>query len=52
MYVNSVFPAAKGVAPSSPSTFTPELKKNVCYVVAAAIVNDKGEVLMIQEAKR
>ncbi|XP_043205982.1 8-oxo-dGDP phosphatase NUDT18-like [Amphibalanus amphitrite] len=43
--------AAKGVAPSSPSTFTPELKKNICYVVAAAIVNDKGEVLMIQEAK-
>ena len=46
------FSAAKGVAPSSPSTFTPELKKNVCYVVAAAIVNEKGEVLMIQEAKR
>ncbi|XP_037080233.1 8-oxo-dGDP phosphatase NUDT18-like isoform X2 [Pollicipes pollicipes] len=43
--------AATGVSPSTPSTFTPELKKNVFYIVAGAIVNDNGEVLMIQEAK-
>jgi len=44
--------AAKGVSPTAPSTFTPELKKNVCFIVAGAIVNDEGEILMIQEAKR
>uniref|UniRef100_UPI00358F8667 8-oxo-dGDP phosphatase NUDT18 n=1 Tax=Myxine glutinosa TaxID=7769 RepID=UPI00358F8667 len=31
--------------------FLPILRKTVCYIVAALIFNEKGEVLMIQEAK-
>nr|XP_045613180.1 8-oxo-dGDP phosphatase NUDT18-like [Procambarus clarkii] len=44
--------AAKGVAPSTPADFTPTLRDNVCYIVAAVLVNDQGHVLMMQEAKR
>ncbi|KAK7063054.1 putative Nudix hydrolase [Halocaridina rubra] len=44
--------AAKGVAPSSPAKFTPVLKENVCYIVAAVLINEEGHVLMMQEAKR
>ena len=43
--------ACKGVPPSVPSDFVPVLKKNVCYIVAAVIFNEKHEVLMMQEAK-
>ncbi|XP_064094998.1 8-oxo-dGDP phosphatase NUDT18-like isoform X2 [Macrobrachium nipponense] len=43
---------AKGVAPSSPATFTPILKENVCFIVAAVLVNEEGHVLMMQEAKK
>lgn len=43
--------AAKGVPPSVPADFQPVLKKSVCYIVAAVLFNDKGEVLMMQEAK-
>ncbi|XP_069955727.1 8-oxo-dGDP phosphatase NUDT18 isoform X4 [Cherax quadricarinatus] len=43
--------AAKGVAPSTPADFTPTLRDNVCYIVAAVLVNDEGHVLMMQEAK-
>nr|XP_027209633.1 8-oxo-dGDP phosphatase NUDT18-like [Penaeus vannamei] len=43
--------AAKGVAPSSPAEFTPILKDNVCFIVAAVLVNSEGQVLMMQEAK-
>ncbi|XP_068219935.1 8-oxo-dGDP phosphatase NUDT18 isoform X2 [Palaemon carinicauda] len=43
---------AKGVAPSSPATFTPILKENVCFIVAAVLVNEEGSVLMMQEAKK
>ncbi|KAG7172103.1 8-oxo-dGDP phosphatase NUDT18-like, partial [Homarus americanus] len=42
---------AKGVAPSTPSDYTPTLRDNVCYIVAAVLVNDEGHVLMMQEAK-
>lgn len=27
------------------------VKQSICYIVAAVIINDKGEVLMVQEAK-
>ncbi|XP_059490131.1 8-oxo-dGDP phosphatase NUDT18-like [Neocloeon triangulifer] len=43
---------AKGVAPAAPSDYIPQLNKNVCYIVAAVLINDSGEVLMMQEAKR
>jgi len=43
--------AAKGVPPTAPSDFVPVVKKSVCYIVAAVLFNDKGEVLMMQEAK-
>ena len=36
--------ASKGVPPSVPSDFVPVLKKNVCYIVAAVIFNEKNEV--------
>ncbi|XP_046403335.1 8-oxo-dGDP phosphatase NUDT18 [Ischnura elegans] len=42
---------ARGVTPSVPSDFVPKLHKTICYVVAAIIINEKNEVLMIQEAK-
>ena len=35
--------ACKGVPPSVPSDFVPVLKKNVCYIVAAVIFNEKNE---------
>lgn len=43
--------AAKGVAPNAPTDFTPVVKKSVVYIVGAVIFNEKGEVLMMQEAK-
>jgi len=48
----SVFAVAKGVAPAAPSDYIPKLNKNVCYIVAAVLINESGEVLMMQEAKR
>ena len=42
---------AKGVQPSAPNEFKPVIKKNVSYIVAAVLINDQGEVLMMQEAK-
>ncbi|XP_071541714.1 8-oxo-dGDP phosphatase NUDT18-like isoform X3 [Panulirus ornatus] len=44
--------AAKGVAPAVPSEFTPTLRENVCFIVAAVLINEEGHVLMMQEAKR
>ncbi|KAK3890744.1 hypothetical protein Pcinc_005318 [Petrolisthes cinctipes] len=43
--------AAKGVAVATPAEFNPELRENVCFIVAAVLVNEEGEVLMMQEAK-
>lgn len=43
--------AAKGVPPTAPADFKPIVKKSVCYIVAAVLFNEKGEVLMMQEAK-
>ncbi|XP_050735162.1 8-oxo-dGDP phosphatase NUDT18-like isoform X3 [Eriocheir sinensis] len=42
---------AKGVAVSTPEDFTPELRNNVCFIVAAVLLNNEGHVLMMQEAK-
>jgi len=43
--------ASKGVAPSGPTEFIPVTKRNVTYIVAAVLVNEDNEVLMMQEAK-
>lgn len=43
---------AKGVQPTAPSDFKPVIKKTVSYIVAAVLINDHGEVLMMQEAKK
>jgi len=43
--------AAKGVNPAAPTDFQPVVKKSVVYIVGAIIFNEKGEVLMMQEAK-
>ncbi|KAF4522143.1 hypothetical protein B566_EDAN012605 [Ephemera danica] len=43
---------AKGVAPAAPSDYVPVLNKNICYIVAAVLLNESQEVLMMQEAKR
>ncbi|KAG0711971.1 8-oxo-dGDP phosphatase NUDT18 [Chionoecetes opilio] len=43
--------AAKGVAVSTPGEFSPELRENVCFIVAAVLLNSEGHVLMMQEAK-
>ncbi|XP_008546177.1 8-oxo-dGDP phosphatase NUDT18 isoform X1 [Microplitis demolitor] len=42
---------AKGIKPASNSSYLPICQKTVTYIVAAVIINDKDEVLMIQEAK-
>lgn len=42
---------SKGLSPSAPPGFVPVLRRSVCYVVLAAIINDNNEVLMMQEAK-
>ncbi|XP_032787230.2 8-oxo-dGDP phosphatase NUDT18 isoform X1 [Daphnia magna] len=42
---------SKGLAPSAPPDFVPILKQSVCYVVMAVIINEKNEILMMQEAK-
>ncbi|XP_064473053.1 8-oxo-dGDP phosphatase NUDT18-like isoform X2 [Ornithodoros turicata] len=43
--------AAKGVESSVMPDYKPIVKKSVTYIVAAVAVNEKGEVLMMQEAK-
>ncbi|XP_026466918.1 8-oxo-dGDP phosphatase NUDT18-like [Ctenocephalides felis] len=43
---------AQGVAPSAPSDYVPKLGDTVTYIVACVLVNDKNEVLMMQEAKQ
>ncbi|KAK0088201.1 hypothetical protein PV325_012868 [Microctonus aethiopoides] len=42
---------AKGIKPKVDSNYVPLCQKTVTYVVAAVLINDNDEVLMIQEAK-
>lgn len=42
---------AKGVQPAASSEYKPVIQKSITYIVAAVLVNDRGEVLMMQEAK-
>lgn len=42
---------AQGVQPSAASDFIPVLGKTVTYIVACVLINDKNEVLVMQEAK-
>ncbi|KAJ0183319.1 hypothetical protein K1T71_001295 [Dendrolimus kikuchii] len=42
---------SQGITPTTPSNFKPVLGSNVTYVVACVIINESGEVLMMQEAK-
>lgn len=42
---------SQGITPTTPSNFKPILGSNVTYVVACVILNDRNEVLMMQEAK-
>lgn len=44
--------AAKGVVPATSAEYVPTLRENVCFIVAAVLVNEEGHVLMMQEAKR
>lgn len=46
-----MFAVAKGVQPSSSSDYKPVTKKSVTYIVMGVLINDKSEVLMMQEAK-
>ncbi|XP_045468980.1 8-oxo-dGDP phosphatase NUDT18 [Harmonia axyridis] len=41
----------QGIQPSVSPNFKPVLKETVTYVVAVLVINDKNEVLMMQEAK-
>ena len=43
---------AQGVQPSASSDFVPILGKTVTYIVACVLINEKNEVLMMQEAKQ
>ena len=40
--------ASKGISPAAPSNFKPVIKKSVTYIVAAVLVNEHGDVLMMQ----
>ncbi|XP_032516675.1 8-oxo-dGDP phosphatase NUDT18 [Danaus plexippus] len=42
---------SQGITPTTPSNFKPILGSNVTYVVASVILNEKNELLMMQEAK-
>ncbi|XP_013191632.1 8-oxo-dGDP phosphatase NUDT18 [Amyelois transitella] len=42
---------SQGITPTTPSNFKPVLGSNVTYVVACVIINERNEVLMMQEAK-
>ncbi|CAK1555116.1 unnamed protein product [Leptosia nina] len=42
---------SQGITPTTPSNFKPVLGSNVTYVVACVILNEKNEILMMQEAK-
>lgn len=39
---------AKGVQPAASSEYKPVIQKSITYIVAAVLVNDRGEVLMMQ----
>ena len=39
---------SKGVQPSAASDYKPVIQKSVTYIVAAVLINDSGEVLMMQ----
>lgn len=43
---------ATGVTPSASSNFVPILSSTVTYIVACILINEKNEVLMMQEAKK
>ncbi|XP_073955441.1 8-oxo-dGDP phosphatase NUDT18 [Choristoneura fumiferana] len=42
---------SQGITPTTPSDFKPVLGENVTYVVACVMINDRNEILMMQEAK-
>ncbi|XP_050348453.1 8-oxo-dGDP phosphatase NUDT18 [Nymphalis io] len=42
---------SQGITPTTPSNFKPVLGGNVTYVVACVIINDREELLLMQEAK-
>ncbi|CAH0720050.1 unnamed protein product, partial [Brenthis ino] len=42
---------SQGITPTTPSNFKPVLGGNVTYVVACIILNERNELLMMQEAK-
>ncbi|KAF5308665.1 hypothetical protein FQR65_LT06126 [Abscondita terminalis] len=43
---------SQGITPSVPPNYQPVVGDTVTYVVAAVLINDKDEVLMMQEAKQ
>lgn len=43
---------SQGIAPSVNPNYKPVLGETVTYIVAAVIINDHNEVLMMQEAKQ
>ncbi|KAJ8682782.1 hypothetical protein QAD02_018574 [Eretmocerus hayati] len=42
---------ANGIKPAVSSSYVPVCQKTVSYIVAAVLINDEDEVLMMQEAK-
>ncbi|CAG0919804.1 unnamed protein product [Notodromas monacha] len=47
---NSIL-ASRGISSTVPDSFKPVLKKSVVYIVMATLINDDGDILMMQEAK-
>ncbi|XP_003747217.1 8-oxo-dGDP phosphatase NUDT18 [Galendromus occidentalis] len=44
--------ATKGIESQCSADFRPVLMKNITYIVGAVVFNEKGEVLLMQEAKQ
>lgn len=43
---------AQGIAPTARNDYKPIVGESVTYIVASVLLNDKDEVLMMQEAKQ
>lgn len=52
MWDGYIFAVAKGIQPSTSTDYKPIIKETISYIVMGVILNEKSEVLMMQEAKK
>lgn len=51
VYLNVCIVGAKGICTTAGTNYVPICQKTVTYIVAAVVINDQNEILMMQEAK-